>query len=97
VLSNRMSKKLTIGFMSLRKADRPERPSASSSQSSRMSASRALVELALSAIYGRWPTLSLGRSNVGFARTTDLRARIISVTSSAIPAIHVLSEAVFSQ
>jgi hypothetical protein len=40
--------------MSLRNADRPERPSASSSQSSRMSASGALVELALSAISSPW-------------------------------------------
>src|SRR5260370_33640558 len=38
-----------------------------------MSASESLVELALSAIYGRWPTLSRGHLNVGYAQTADSR------------------------
>jgi hypothetical protein len=35
------------------------------------------------AIYGRWPALPRGRSNVGYTRSTDLRAPTVPVASSA--------------
>ena len=40
------------------------------------------------------PTLSRGRSNVGFPRTTGLRARIMSAASSPITAVSNVHEGV---
>jgi hypothetical protein len=40
-----------------------------------------------SAIFGRWPTLSHGRSNVGSAQATDLRSQIMLVVPSGFAVI----------
>jgi hypothetical protein len=44
---------------------------------------RGLDELALSAIYGRWPMLSRGGSNVGCAQTDNLRAAGLTLVASS--------------
>jgi hypothetical protein len=79
-----MSSRLSAGHLPLRLL-------AISSQSSRIPASGASDELALSATLGHWPAHRLRRSNVSGAQVPDIQIRARSRKSSALCEAEVMS------